>query len=418
MPLFPAPAAARLLRLLACALALFGAAAGAAAQDVELYDRPDFGGMRLTLDAAEGDLGRYGLGARVSSVVVTRGQWEFCTQPQFRGACVTVGPGRYGRLPAALNDSLASLRPAGGRPQRPSEPPTPTRPDVAGPGAIVLYAGDFAGPELRLFDSVTDLRSRAFNDSAVTIEVLAGQWELCSDGGFGGQCQRFGHGRHALPPTLSYRLSSLRLLGGADRPDRPGRPDRPDRPHGPGAPDGPGRPWSGATPAIVLHEHEGFSGRQLPLVGPAPDFRELGFNDRASSIEVFRGRWQLCKHIRFEGECATFGPGRYALGGPLQDSISSARPLFGRQDRQLGSDGGVTLHAALDLRGPALFVDGAIRDLRDHDFNDRTVAIEVHAGQWELCSQSGHRGRCLGFGPGWHRLPEGLAGDLSSLRPR
>lgn len=418
MPLFPAPAAARLLRLMCGALALSGAAAGAAAQGVELYDRPDFGGLRLTLDAAEADLARYGLGSRVSSVVVTRGQWEFCTQPQFRGACVTVGPGRYGRLPPALNDSLASLRPVGGRPPRPPEPPEPVRPDPGGPGAIVLYAGEFSGPELRLSDSVNDLRSRAFNDSAVSIEVLSGAWELCSDGGFGGQCQRFGRGRHALPPALRDRLSSLRLLGGADRPDRPGRPDRPDRPHGPGGIDGPARPWSGATPAIVLHEHEGFSGRQLPLAGPAPDFREFGFNDRASSVEVFRGRWQLCRHVGFEGDCATFGPGRYELGGALQDSVSSARPLFGRQDRQLGGDGGVTLHAAPDLRGPALFVDGAVRNLRDLDFNDRAVAVEVHAGRWELCSQSDHRGRCLSFGPGWHRLPEGLAGELSSLRPR
>lgn len=406
MPLFPAPAAARLLRLLSCALALSGAAAGAAAQDVELYDRADFGGLRLTLDAAEADLARYGLGARVSSVVVTRGQWEFCTQPQFRGACVRVGPGRYGRLPAALNDNLASLRPVGGR---------PPRPDPGGAGAIVLYAGEFSGAELRLSDSVNDLRSRAFNDSAVSIEVLSGLWELCSDGGFGGQCQRFERGHHILPPALRDRLSSLRLLGAADRPDRPGRPDRP---HGPFGPDGPGRPWSGATPAIVFHEHIGFNGRQLPLYGPAPDFRDYGFNDRASSAEVFRGRWQLCRHVGFEGDCATFGPGRYELGGALQDSVSSARPLFGPQDRQLGGDGGVTLHAAPDLRGPALFVDGTVRNLRDLDFNDRAVAIEVHAGRWELCSQSDHRGRCLSYGPGWHRLPEGLAGELSSLRPR
>ena len=95
MRLHPAAATARRL---ACALVLTGSAVGATAQPVELYDRPDFRGTRLTVDDTIPDLARYGLGARVSSVVVNRGQWEFCTQPQFRGACVTVGPGLH-RLP-------------------------------------------------------------------------------------------------------------------------------------------------------------------------------------------------------------------------------------------------------------------------------------------------------------------------------
>lgn len=70
------------------------------------------------------------------------------------------------------------------------------------------------------------------------------------------------------------------------------------------------------------------------------------------------------------------------------------------------------------LRSRSFFVDSDTRNLRDHDFNDRTLAIEGHGGQCELCSSSAHRGRCLVFGRGWHRLPEGLAGELSSLRPR
>lgn len=421
--LFSHPRRVRTLRWLACALVGSTLAGWASAQDVELYDRPDFRGARLALDAAAADLGRYGLGDRVSSVVVSRGQWEFCTQPQFRGACITVGPGRYNRLPPALDDKLASLRPAdSGRPQ----PPVPqTRPEPPrGQAGIVLYAGDFSGPELRLFDAVSDLRSRAFNDSATSIDVLHGAWELCSDGGYDGQCLRFGRGRHLLPPALRDRLSSLRPVGDGPSGPPPRDPRDPYRPIGPGVPggpfgpDGPGRPWSGATPAIVFHEHINFGGRQLPLAGPTPDFGPLGFNDRASSVEVYRGRWQICRHADFQGDCAVFGPGRYTLGGGLQDAVSSARPLFGRGDRHLEPHGGVTLHEQLDLRGHSVFVDGEVRNLRELDFNDRAVAIEVHGGHWELCSASDQRGRCLIFGPGWHRLPEGLAGELSSLRPR
>ncbi len=191
----------RAARLLAWTLSLAAAASGASAQDVELYERPDFGGTRLTMNSPTPDLAPYGAGSSVSSVVVTRGQWEFCTQPQFRGVCVTVGPGRYARLPPALNDNLASLRPATGGPSRP-DPRPDLRPDSQGRPGIVLYAGEFSGPELRLSDTVTDLSERAFNDTATTVIVLSGTWDLCSDGGFRGQCLRFQPGRHALPPAL------------------------------------------------------------------------------------------------------------------------------------------------------------------------------------------------------------------------
>ncbi len=400
--------APRAARLLTCTLWLAAAASGASAQDVELYERPDFGGTRLTMNAATPDLARYGAGSSVSSVVVTRGQWEFCTQPQFRGACVTVGPGRYARLPPALNDNLASLRRVGEGPSRPDARPDP-RPDAQGRPGIVLYAGDFSGRELRLSEAVTNLAVPAFNDTATTIDVLAGTWDLCSDGGFAGQCLRFQPGRYALPPALRDRLSSL----------RPVQAQRPPEGHGgPGDPAGPGRPWAGAKAAIVFHENRDFSGRELPLATAAARLGAMGFNDRASAVEIVRGRWQLCRDVDFQGGCVVFGPGRYVLDGRLQDAVSSARPVWGRDDRPLQAAGAVTLHDSINLRGRSLFVDSELRDLRDQRFNDRTVAIEVHGGRWELCNRGDYRGACVVFGPGWHRLPEELVRQVSSLRPR
>ncbi len=119
-----------LTRLLAAAALAATLALPAAAQtaDVELFDQPDFAGTRLTLGSAAPDLAGFGLTRRASSVIVHRGQWEFCTQPQFRGTCITTGPGRYGRLPPAFNDSVASLRPVGASPITPG---TPARFNVA-----------------------------------------------------------------------------------------------------------------------------------------------------------------------------------------------------------------------------------------------------------------------------------------------
>lgn len=384
----------------ALSLGLLLAAGAARAQDVELYGRPGFQGTRLSLDQAAPDLGAYGLAARASSLVVVRGHWEFCTQPGFRGACITLAPGRYERLPPALNDSLMSMRPA--RPPVDNRPP-PVPGYGHGQPQIVLYAGDFNGPEVRVTEAVSDLRSRAFNDSAVAVDVVAGQWELCSDGGYAGECLRFGPGRHWLPPALRDRLSSLRPLGHAAAP-QPGW-------------GGPHRPWPDASPSIVFHEHANFTGQRLPLVSAAPNFVSLDFNDRASAVEVFRGRWQLCRHIDYQGECVVVGPGRYALGSPMSDAVSSARPLSGRGDQPLGMAGAVTLHDQANLRGRTALVEGPVSNLRELGFNDRTVAVEVHGGRWELCSRGDFRGQCITLGPGWHRLPPGLALELSSLRP-
>lgn len=392
------------IRTLVLTLALGAGTVGA--QEVELYGRPGFQGSRLTLDQATPDLGAYGLAARASSLVVHRGSWEFCTQPGYRGACVTLSPGRYERLPAGLNDALMSLRPARHDGQTRPAPPPPMSGGYGQP-LVVLYSGDFGGPELPVNEAVSDLRSRSFNDSAAAIDVRYGQWELCSDGGYAGECLRFGPGRHWLPPALRDRLSSLRPLGYASLLPAPPQPGW----------GGPHRPWPEASPSIVFHEHANFTGRQLPLVAAAPNFVSLDFNDRASAVEVFRGRWQLCRHIDFQGECVVVGPGRYALGAPMADAVSSARPLSGRGDQPLGMAGAVTLHDQADLRGRTVVVDGPMPNLRDLGFNDRTVAVEVHGGRWELCSRGDFRGQCITLGPGWHRLPPGLALELSSLRP-
>lgn len=65
---------------------------------------------------------------------------------------------------------------------------------------------------------------------------------------------------------------------------------------------------------------------------------------------------------------------------------------------------------------------------QDIEQRDRLLSLQPQYGHDDrhappaaaLPLNEGHdlRGRCVEFGPGWHRLPEGLAGELSSLRPR
>ena len=79
---------------------------------------------------------------------------------------------------------------------------------------------------------------------------------------------------------------------------------------------------------ITLYEGEGFRGRVFSTNGPADNFATLGFNDRASSAIVDRGRWEVCEHAQYQGRCVVLRQGNYhtlaSMG--LNDQISSVRP--------------------------------------------------------------------------------------------
>lgn len=82
-----------------------------------------------------------------------------------------------------------------------------------------------------------------------------------------------------------------------------------------------------AAAQITFYEGEGFRGRAFTAADDLRNMGRSGFNDRASSIVVDRGRWEVCEHARFEGRCAVLRRGSYPslheLG--LQNAISSVR---------------------------------------------------------------------------------------------
>ena len=87
-----------------------------------------------------------------------------------------------------------------------------------------------------------------------------------------------------------------------------------------------------AAPAfaqITFYEHEGFRGRVHTTQGALDNFAGWDFNDRASSVVVDKGRWEVCEDIGFKGRCAVLLPGSYdrlsTMG--LNDRLSSARPV-------------------------------------------------------------------------------------------
>lgn len=86
---------------------------------------------------------------------------------------------------------------------------------------------------------------------------------------------------------------------------------------------------------VTFYEHDGFRGRAFTADRPIGNFADIGFNDRASSVIVQGGQWQVCEDAGFAGRCTVLRPGQYpslaAIG--LSDRISSTRRARGGQAR-------------------------------------------------------------------------------------
>jgi len=79
---------------------------------VILYRDINYTGPGLALNRANPDLGGAYFNAEASSIVVRAGRWKFCTEPEFAGRCMVLGPGRYPDMRLLnFNDTITSVRP-------------------------------------------------------------------------------------------------------------------------------------------------------------------------------------------------------------------------------------------------------------------------------------------------------------------
>src|SRR4029450_13719737 len=67
-----------------------------------------------------------------------------------------------------------------------------------------------------------------------------------------------------------------------------------------------------AAAQVTFHEGEGYRGRAFTTSRPVANFERFGFNDRASSAVVDKGRWEACEDAGFGGRCILLRPGSYA----------------------------------------------------------------------------------------------------------
>jgi hypothetical protein len=286
------PSPRRRSAALAC-LAALGFVGATQAADLTLFERPNFSGAQVTLRGWTPDIRKFGFNDRASSMAIESGRWEICSDIEFKGTCVTVGPGEYPALDRVLNDRISSAREVG------------TYGDRRGPysdwgrGEIQLFGRPgFDGRSVTLESDSAALARNNFDDRASSVVVSRGTWELCSEPDFRGDCRTFAPGRYAdLGYGMAREISSARLVRSVR--------DAPIVVH-------PGYPPPGDGPArAILFRERGLKGASLAVSGPVNDLSRSNYGNAVASMIVESGTWVACQDTYFRGECRTFGPGRY-----------------------------------------------------------------------------------------------------------
>lgn len=178
---------------------------------------------------------------------------------------------------------------------------------------------------------------------------------------------------------------------------------------------------------LTLFGRDDFSGREVNLSDAVPDLSLIGFDDRAGSLVIWEGRWQLCTRPGFQGRCRVLGPGEYPRLHRLDNRISSLRPLELKAGTQRwyrpehGRDvtrrePGVELFEHEGFDGGRMIVREDLNSLRTVGFNDRAGSLIVYGGRWEFCQHRDFAGQCFTYGPGRYEHLGILQHGISSMR--
>jgi len=278
-------------------------------------------------------------------------------------------------------------------------------------GEIYLYEDTgFAGRQVGIRSNAPSISSMDFNDRTSSIVVRAGRWEVCNDDGYRGECAIFEPGQYAsLDGRFDKRVSSVReiaVVGGGTAANSNTNANAPQN-------------TGGNYGTVQLYGQPNFRGRTIQIDQPATSFTNENFNDRASSLIVQNGTWELCTDVGYRGTCRTFTPGRYAtLGSGMTKELSSARPVTDdAEDVDEAANPPIVLFAQEGSRGRSIAIASDVADLKRARFDNAARSAVIENGNWEFCSEANYRGTCQVLSPGeFPRLAPGLYGSISSVR--
>ncbi|WP_084420923.1 beta/gamma crystallin-related protein [Henriciella litoralis] len=204
----------------------------------------------------------------------------------------------------------------------------------------------------------------------------------------------------------------------------------------------------GGQGEAILYANPDFTGQSIRVTGTVPRLTQYRFNDKASSIRITGGAWEVCVDADFRGRCEIIEYREDRLNEiRLNDNISSIRPVTYRGDRwdryerdrrgprydhdrgrdrdwDRGHGNGYRQNAPIvlfehgDFRGKSLPLNGAVAHLNQLGFNDNVSSIAVQSGAWEVCTDPNFRGRCEVIYASQSNLGHYRLNDnISSIRP-
>ncbi len=263
----------------------------------------------------------------------------------------------------------------------------------------------FEGRSFGTEQQVKNFERHGFNDRASSAVVFGSRWEVCEDAAFRGRCVLLRPGRYPSLTAmgLNDRVSSVRSISGNSRGQRREAPTAP-------------------VAQLSFYENEAFEGRAFTTQQEVDDFRRDGFNDRASSLVISGGQWEVCDGVGFKGRCVTLVAGQYpslaAIG--LNNRVSSVRavgaaPLPVSPQPVAAS---VTFYEREGYSGRTLSTQQDVGDFRRASFNNMASSAVVTGGRWEVCDAVGFTGRCVVLSPGHYASLDtiGLNDSVSSVR--
>ena len=351
--------------------ALGVAATSAVAGQITLYGRTGFQGPNMTTTVTAPNLVRSSLNDVASSVVVTSGTWEACTEAYFRGRCALLPPGNYSNVSGDLTAQVASVRQFSEQPSSsrvvlyPDAAPVVAAPVVVSPAPptvvvpeqrqvvvstpvvtapvvtaqvvttpVVTAVPIPAGARVTLYQhrghlvraveltsSIDDLDRRNFVDAADSAMVSGGVWRLCDNERGRGTCTDFQPGQYDSLGALSGKVRSAYLVTQVQERVATVAAIPPGR--------------------AIVYEFPNYGGAgQVIEYGRAPDMAWTNFRNPASSLRIESGTWLVCSDIGYQGECRVLEPGEYpyitGMGG-IASARQVWRPQYSQYSQQYGS---------------------------------------------------------------------------------
>jgi hypothetical protein len=299
---------------------------------------------------------------------------------------------------------------------------------IGGVGIAVFEDANYRGRNATFTADIADLGRSGLDRRISSLRVAPGEmWEGCSERNFRGRCQVFSQTEPDLRRvSWNDAIRSLRRYSGAGGGYPPTYPPPVYPPTQPGPPLAPG--------AIALYPSVNFFGTAQTFSGPEPDLRRFGFDNRARSLRLGGGTWEVCQDRNFR-DCRTVSGDIANLSSVgLAGRISSLRPRAGYPGGPYpptypptpypptppggGYPGEVrlVLYDNRDFRGRAQDVYAPAVTL--YDFARRAESAQVMGGTWLLCDGANFTGTCRTITASVLDLGQiGLRNRVMSARP-